>query len=166
MEAIFRVGIAKRIPTKYGSLRCKRFEGEVALAWNHWKRSPEALPRNSLLWNSQYAISAKYAGALSRISPSNEEQINESVDLLAVGNTTILRSRKNEVGHWRLNGGAITLGQLLVQIGKDVTVCELMLWYHKAPKVARKRPHPWGSDDARASAHERFKAYGRRVHRD
>ena len=138
----------------------------MALAWNHWKWSPEALPKNSLLWNVQYAISAKNAGALSRISPSNEEQINASVDLLAVGNTTILRSRKNEVGHWRLNGGAITLGQLLAEFGKDFTVCELMLWYHNAPKVVRKRPHPWGSGDVRAAAKERMKTYGRYGHRD
>ena len=61
--------------------------------------------------------------------------------MLAVGNTTILRTNQNEDGHWHLEGGAITLAELFAVFGRFCTISELMFWYHNAPKVVRKRPH-------------------------
>ena len=79
---------------------CRRFEREVALAWGQWKWSPGLLRKNRLLWNVQYATSAQNADALNRLLRCNDGDIQGSVDLLDVGNTTILSSKKNEAGHW------------------------------------------------------------------
>ena len=86
------------------------------------------------------------------------------VDLTKVGNTTILKSRDGVNGHWHLNGGAITLPELMYTFGEKYTVAELMHWYYNAPKVLRKREHAWGSPDCRKAALQRWKTYGRPGH--
>ena len=143
---------------------CRCFEGEVALAWAVWRWSSSPLPRDKVLWNPQYGINKRGAYALAKLPRGSEGEFDDNVDLLAVGNTTILRTKKNCDGHWHRTGGAISLGDLLAEFGERFTVYELMFWYHNAPKLAKKRPHAWGSQDVRDAAQERKKAWGRYGH--
>ena len=149
----------------------QRFEGEVAIAWQMLEFSEEPLPRDADLWHTQFASNEQNYQALSRLTFqwSNHTRcwvIPDSVDLTKVGNTTILRSRAGENGHWHLNGGAITLAELFDKFGERYTVAELMLWYYNAPKILRTRQHAWGSKDVRAAAIQRWKTYGRPGHQD
>ena len=50
-----------------------------------------------------------------------------------------LGSFHNSDGYWYLEGGAITLGELLAQFGDRFTVAELMFWYHNAAKLVKTR---------------------------
>ena len=149
----------------------KRFEGEVALAWQNWTFTDDPLPRNAKFWEEQYATDFDNYAALSSLRThwayqESQYVINDDEDLRQVGNTTIIRTKDGCSGHWRLNGGAITLAELFHQFGKDFSVAEIMLWYHNAPKMLRKRPHSWGSKDVRAAARMRNKVYGHYAHRD
>ena len=85
--------------------------------------------------------------------------VRDKIDLrMDIGDTTIIRHAN--VGHWRLEGAAVTLAQLFRDFGEHVTAMELMSWYFHAPKVAKKRAHPVGNADERAAAHERKAVYG------
>ena len=136
------------------------------MAWEEWNWSPDPLPRDRALWIPQFSKKRTNARQLALIAQSPVcawplvSQIAVGIDLLAVGNTTILRTRRNEDGHWHLSGGAIGLAELFALFGRDYTVSDLMCWYHNAPKVVRKRPHAWGSPGVRDAAHERRKAFG------
>ena len=149
----------------------QRFEGEVALAWSNWTYVADPLPRDAGLWDEQYALNEENYKALKGICNSTVPGplgpvVDPGVDLAGLGNTTILRSMPGKAGHWRLNGGAISLPELFQKIGTRFTVSELMLWYYNAPKVLRKRRHSWGSAECRAAAFERLKAYGKYGHRN
>ena len=135
---------------------CRCYEGEVALAWQNWRWSPHPLPRDVALWNPQYGRNKGNASALASLPRGSEREFRDNVDLLAVGNTTILRTKQNCDGHWHLQGGAISLAQLFEQFGDRYTVYELMFWYHNAPKICKKRPL-----DRRDAAQERKKTWGR-----
>ena len=96
---------------------------------------------------------------------SSETLIDDNVDLTTVGNTATFRTKAGVDGHWRMNGGAISLPELFDKFGDRYTVSELMFWYYNAPKVLRKREHAWGSPDCRKAALQRWKTYGRPGHR-
>ena len=81
-----------------------------------------------------------------------------------IGDTTIIRHAN--VGHWRLEGAAVTLAQLFRDFGEKFTAMDLMSWYFHAPKVAKKRAHPVGNAIERAAARERKAVYGRYAKRD
>ena len=142
----------------------------MAIAREKWEYVARPLPRQVDVWDPQFATSYENYEALSKLthrrSPQDPNMIHDSEDLTKLGNTTILRTRAGDAGHWRLNGGAITLAELFHQFGKNYTVAELMLWYCQAPKMLKKRPHAWGSKDVRAAATERWKVYGRAGHQD
>jgi hypothetical protein len=144
----------------------RRYEGEVVLAWIEWRKSWQALPRDKVLWNPQYAVSTKSAHEISLLPRGDGPCFDETVDLLAVGNTTILRTKQGTAGHWYLRGGAITLCELFAKFGDNFTASELMFWYHNAPKIVKKRPHSWGSAEHRNAAHARHYAWGRYGHCD
>ena len=136
-------------------------------------RSPLPLPRDAGLWDQQlasdqenYAALGKVQNRMHRGTEWDQYLIDQSVDLTKVGNTNIMFARPGKDGHWHVNGGAITLAELFYKFGKEHTVAELMLWYHNAPKVLRKRQHSWGSPDVRAAAKQRMFTYGRPGHRD
>ena len=110
---------------------CGRYEGEVALAWQNWQWSPYALPRDKALWDPQFSINNNSHYAFAKLpNGSNAEfgdnEFDDNVNLLAVGNTKSLRARNNSDGYWYLEGAAITLGELLAQFGARFTVAELM----------------------------------------
>ena len=64
--------------------------------------------------------------------------VGDNIDLrMDIGDTTIIRHAN--VGHWRLEGAAITLAQLFRDFGEHLTAME----------------HPVGNADERAAAHER-----------
>ena len=143
-----------------------RHDGEVALAWEKWQPSDEDLPRDSMLWRPQYAVSDESFHALSSLKRGDELYIEKTEDLLAVGSTTILRPLANSRGHRYLRGGAITLCELFAQFGEKFTVYELMFWYHNARKFVQKRPHAWGSQLVRDAINERKKCWGHYGHWD
>ena len=130
------------------------------------------MPRDAGLWDQQFALNEdnyralKDMGRVSTVRGADGQEMHPSVELAAAGNTTILRTKPGITGHWRLNGGAISLPELFDKFGEEFTVSELMLWYFNAPKVFRKRQHSWGSAEVRAAAYQRFKTYGRYGHRD
>ena len=142
----------KSLPLKeYARDLINSFEGEVALAWQHWEFSPDPLPREAILWDPQHASSKQNYEVLSSLVTYTDQwgknMIADWVDLTKVGNTTILRSRDGVSGHWHLIGGAITLPELMYTFGEKYTVAELMTWYYNAPKVLRKRDHAWGTPE-------------------
>ena len=75
-------------------------KGEVALAWNIWRWSPHPLPRDKVLWNPQYSTNNMSAYALASMLNGSDFEIDDNVDLLAVGNTTILRSSRAVLSLW------------------------------------------------------------------
>ena len=143
----------------------------MALAWQYWTHSPHPLPRDADLWDQAFASNQENYLALGRLTqrkrlmPDGSWVIPSSVDLKTVGNTTILRTRQGHDGHWHLNGGAISLPELFEKFGEEYTVAELMLWYHNAPKVCRRRNHAWGSPDKIKAARQRFLTYHHYGHR-
>ena len=146
----------------------QRFEGEVALGWCHWTWAPYPLPRNSDLWNPQYASSQENYEALAKLRHQEDQwgysMVHPDEDLRSVGNTTILKTRDGEDGHWHLNGGGISLAELFYEFVEHYTVAELMHWYYNAPKVLRKKEHSWGSPECRKASLQRWKTYGRPGH--
>ena len=157
--------------TKYIKHLLSRYEGEVALAWERWVYSGSGLPRDKALWDPQFATSAANRSNLAKMPREYSNYFGDfgkfgnEVDLLAIGNTTILRTRENEHGHWYLQrGGAFTLADLFAKFGDTYTVSELMFWYHHAPKLVKKRPHSWANADRRAAAAVRHEATGHYGH--
>ena len=146
---------------------CRRYEGEVALAWESWVFSPTPLPRDKVLWHPQYATKLKGQRALVALPKGGDPRgrFDDDVDLLAVGSTTILRAMEGGDGHWHLRGGAITLPQLFAKVGSQFAVQELMFWYSHAPKVVKKRLHAWGSEDVRQAAQLRKRVFNHYGHR-
>ena len=131
------------------------------------------MPKDSGLCDPQFALTEDNFKTLKKIAPNTiagsrhrEKRMHHSVDLVAVGNTTILRSEPGNSGHWRLSGGAVSLPMLFDAFDKEFTVSEIMLWYSNAPKVLRKKQHAWGSPECRAAAYQRLKTYGHYGHRD
>ena len=144
-------------------LRC--YEGEVALAWDDFRNwSPKPLPRDQVLGDPQFSRNKQNAHALAKLPRSSDTEFDDTVDLLAVGNTMILRKNRHGQGHLHISGGAITSGELLLKFGDKLTVYELMFWYHNATKLAKKRPHAWGSQECREAAQARKKVRGRYGH--
>ena len=145
---------------------CRCYEGEVALAHWDWVYSLEPVPRDAVYWHPQFgrtseqraALGALYKEAVSRGRQDVSHNINLRTD---IGDTMILRFDRDNVGHWRLDGAAITLAQVFRDFGEHFTVMEIMMWYYHAPKIVKKRPHPQGNADERAAARERYRAYGR-----
>ena len=146
-----------------------RHEGEVAKAWARWSYVPFPLPRDAVFWDPQFAASKENFEALKVLrferDPWGDLCVPLDVDLTKVGNTTILRTRDGDTGHWQLNGGGITLAELFYKFGEHYTVSELMNWYYNARKNLRKRKHAWGSADCRNASLQRWKTYGRPGHR-
>ena len=148
--------------TEYLKHMCRRYEGEIALAWGEWVWSPRPLPRNKVLWHPQYARkSAKPLVDVTR--RTSDQMIPQDISLLAVGNTMILRpnSSASDDGHWHRRGGAITLAELLMNFGQNHTFEELMFWYYHSPKLVKKRLHAWGSKERREAAQMRKVVFGR-----
>ena len=142
---------------------CRCFEGEVALAYYEWEWTPEPVPRAAVYWHPQFAkLPAQRAavGALyNRAVTRGRGVVSDDIDLrMDIGDTTIIRHA--DVGHWRLEGGVVTLAQLFRDFGEEFTAMDIMCWYFHAPKVAKKRAHPVGSAVERAAAHERKAVYG------
>ena len=133
-----------------------------------WSYSEEPLPRDAVFWDPQFASSQQNFEALKRLRFAKDRWGNEyvpmDVDLTKVGNTTILRTRDGDTGHWQLNGGGITLAELFFKFGGHYTVAELMSWYYNADKVLRKKKHAWGSVECKKAAMQRWKTYGRPGH--
>ena len=151
---------------------CRRYEGEVALAWSEWTWSPENLPRAVNLWQPQFATdeaSMSKLVALSKASknPSSEQVFSDDVDslLVAAANTTVLYAESPSGGHWRRRGNVITLAELLFAFGERCTVSDIMFWYCHAQKLVKKRRHPWANAEQRAAAYLRQKTYGHWGHR-
>ena len=125
---------------------CGRYEGEVAMASEHiqWFNGP--VPREKMLWHTQFCKRPAQVPALTALAAQEKNTPGNifpvEVDLLAVGSTTIIRLLGNQRGgHWRLSGGAITLMELFLRLGEYFTAQELFCWYHNASKVVVKRPH-------------------------
>ena len=149
---------------------CRRYEGEVAVAWEQftWHAGPP--PREKRLWHPQFSKKAAQVSVLAALAARGKTtpgtRFEENEDLLAVGSTTIVRFAADpKVGHWRLSGGAVTLMELFHRLGERFSAQELFCWYYHAPKLTIKRAHPWGSQDVRDAAHLRFKTYGHYGHR-
>ena len=118
------------------------YEGEVAQAWDHWTYFDEPLPRNTALWHHQFGRTAAQRIALKNLGPmQGKRDYHANVDLDSIGSTMILYNDPNRFGHWRLNGGAITLPGLFYTFGMECTAYELMFWYWHAEKVVKKCDH-------------------------
>jgi hypothetical protein len=147
---------------------CKRYEGEVVLAWHKWICKEEPLPRDKLLWREQFATKPKQASALRELQQSadgNGTLFSDFVDLATIGNTNIMMTRERNPGHHQqIEGGAITLAELFLKFGDSCCAKELLFWYTHAPKICRKRAHPVGSQDVRDASKLRFKATGHYGH--
>ena len=123
---------------------CRCYEGEVAFAYWEWEYSPEPVPRAAVYWHPQFAkLPAQRAavGALyNRAVTRGRGVVSDDIDLrMDIGDTTIIRHA--DVGHWRLEGAAVTLAQLFRDFGEQFTAMDIMCWYFHAPKVAKKRAH-------------------------
>ena len=149
---------------------CRRYEGEVALAWSEWTWSPENLPRAVNRWQPQFAtdeasMSKLLALGKASTQASSEFLFSDDVNLVAAANTTVLYVDPQSGGHWRRRGNAITLAELLYALGQKCTVSDIMFWYCHAPKVVKKRRHAWASADRRDAAYLRLKTYGHWGHK-
>ena len=142
----------------------QRFEGEVALTWEHWTWELKPLPRDAQFWCRQFATNEASSKALGNLTFERDGfgnfMVHHSIDLERVGNTTILRTEQGEKGHWHLSGGVITLAELLFKFGRHYTVSELMNYWYNAKKIFRKEQHAWGSSDCRKSALQRWRSNG------
>ena len=121
---------------------CRCYEGEVAIAYSEWDWSPEPVPRGAVYWHPQYAKSPAQRAALGALYREAVIQgggvVSDNINLHKdIGDTTIIRHAN--VGHWRLEGAAVTLAQLFRDFGERFTAMEIMFWYFHAPKVAKKR---------------------------
>ena len=130
------------------------------------------MPRDAGLWDPQLAQNKENYKSLRWVEDQKvygkewgRYVIRDSVDLRKVGNTTFLKTRPGEDGHWHLKGGAIHLAELFAKLGCMSTVAELMLWNYNGPTLFRKREHAWGSIDVRAAGAQRKCTYGRPGHR-
>ena len=149
---------------------CRRYEGEVALAWSQWTWSPENLPRAVNLWQPQFATdeaSMSKLLALRKASTQSSFELlfSDDVNLVAAANTTVLYADSQSGGHWRRRGYAITLAELLYAFGQECTVSDIMFWYCHAPKVVKKRRHPWSKAEQREAAYLRKSTFGHWGHR-
>ena len=150
---------------------CKRYAGEVAVAWANWNEEMSPLPRDAELLGQQWASDEANFKALRNLNrhvstnaSTGERLVSPSLDLTTLGNTNIIVNFPGENGYWHLNGGAISLPELFEQFGEHYTVAELFLWYHQAPKVCRRRVHAWGHLDVKAANLQRLETYGTRAH--
>ena len=149
---------------------CRRYEGEVALAWGPWNWSKENLPRDVKLWDPQFATdeastSKLVASLKASKNPSSEHVFSDDVDLVPAANTTVLYADSHFGGHWHRTGKAITLAELLYAFGQDCTVSDIMFWYCHAPKLVKKRRHAWSSAEKKEAAHLRKSTFGHWGHR-
>ena len=168
-EEIFEEYKGKDFPlSDYMKHLVQRFEGEVALTWEHWTWESQPLPRNAEYWNQQFATNEKNFKALGNLRFETDGYgnviVHHTIELERVGNTTILRTEQGQRGHWHLSGGAITLADLFFKFGDNYTVSELMNYYYNSKKVCRKRAHAWGSPECRQAALQRYKSNGRYGH--
>ena len=146
---------------------CMRYEGEVAQTWDDWEYFHEPLPRNTALWHHQFGRTADQRFALKNLGAMVVgTDYHASVDLDSIGSTMILYKDPNLIGHWRLNGGAITLPGLFYTFGASCTAYELMYWYWHSEKVVKKRDHSWASPTVKAATKMRLNEYGHRGHHD
>ena len=149
----------------------RKHDGEVVLAWHEWVHSKTPLPKDAGLWDPQLArdtsnfklLQWAYAQAIPG-NESGESVIPDDVDLVKLGNTTVLKTRPDEDGHWHLKGGAINLAWLFATFGPACTVLEIMYYYHNCPKLLRKREHAWASIENRAAGAQRMATFGRSGH--
>ena len=68
-------------------------------------------------------------------------------------------------GHWRREGKAITLGELMMELGSHYTLMEIYYWYYHAVRLCYKKDHPWGSIDVRDACKLRKRELGGYGHR-
>ena len=130
------------------------------------------MPRDVNLWDPQFAtdeaskeklLGLQKASRRWPLAPnSSSEVFANHVDLLPAANTTVLYADPNRPrgGHWHRAGKAITLAELLYAFRHTCTVSDIMFWYCHAPKLVKKRRHPWANADRRAAAYARREAYG------
>ena len=145
---------------------CRRYEGEVALAWSEWTWSPENLPRAVNLWQPQFATDeASMSKLLALGKASTQASFSDDVNLVAAANTTVLYAESQVGGHWSIRGYAITLAELLHLFGQACTVSDIMFWYWHAEKLVKKRRHSWSSPEQREAAKFRMDFFGHYGHR-
>ena len=149
---------------------CRRYEGEVALAYENIQRFAGPVPREKMLWHPQFCKRQAQVPAMTALAARGKHTagniFSDEEDLLAIGSTTIIRFLGNHPDfHYRLSGGAIVLMELFVRLGEYFTAQELFCWYRNASKVVVKRPHAWGSQDVRDAAHIRKEVYNHWGHR-
>ena len=132
----------------------------------------EPPPRHRLLWHYQFGRTAWQRKALNNICPlptsgfdltNIPDSVATDADLSYFGNTMILKSNKYEVGHWRLNGGVMTLPTLFYTFGQHMG---LMCWYPHADNMVKKRDHAWASMLVRDAKNMRMHEYGHYGHRE
>ena len=81
-----------------------------------------------------------------------------------LGSTRVFRPAVGGEGYHVVSGGVIILMEMFVKLGERFTARELLFWYSHAPKLARKRPHAWGSQEVRDAAQVRKAVTGRYGH--
>ena len=65
----------------------------------------------------------------------------------------------------RREGRAITLGELMMELGSHYTLMEIYYWYYHAVRLCYKKDHPWGSIDVRDACKLRKRELGGYGHR-
>ena len=117
----------------------------------------EQRPTNSKnAWHKQFAKTPSDRHILG----SSLYTIAQKADLCT--HTTVLA--KAEGGYRRRRGRAITLGELMMAVGKEYTLMEIYYWYHHAYRLCHKKDHPWGSQIVRDASKLRERETGRRGH--
>ena len=147
-----------------------RNTGELASAVDHWQGPFADPPRCVGYWHPQFAISAKHrvlfdgwkrgvnidgpvGGALlgkDKIPEMNKQR--SSIIQRTIGDAV--------VGHWRLDGKAMSLPFLFLKLGRGFTAYDLMRWYVHARKFVKTRDHSLGSQEHQEASHERLRHFG------
>ena len=124
---------------------------------------PLALMRDSRLWDSQFALSEEQFTTMQDFKLEwdwhghGKQNVAETVDLAAVGATSILREASRGMdGHEYRRGVIITLPELIMKLGCDHTSMEIMQWWTHAQKLAK--------EERRQAAGLRFKKTGHYGH--
>jgi len=165
---------AKALLQSYVKHLANAHDGEVVLAWEDWQHVPQGnLPREGRLWSEQFAINAAQRDRLRKLAKrcqgnpgGTKSVIPREIDLKQeIGSTRVFRPAVGGDGYHVVKGGVISLMEMFISFGERYTARELLFWYSHAPKLSRKRPHAWGSQEVRDAAVVRKAVYGHYGHR-